>query len=110
MGTNTVNVALTAAGTELTVKNAWVAANKVIKIGTELLLVTKVDAKKLTVTRGLCGTTAAAHAKDAKIYKAAGKTIDVSEMRTAYAAASAHDRQSANSQMALQAAAVPAVQ
>ncbi|MBA4542895.1 DUF5309 family protein [Thermoactinomyces daqus] len=59
-----------ATDTSLVVDDASIfAANDVIKIGEELLLVTAVDAgtNTLTVVRGYAGTTAAAIADDAKV-------------------------------------------
>ena len=65
----TAAAALNASATSLAVADAsGIAANSVIQIGDERMLVTAVSGNTLTLTRGHLGTTAAAHSNGAAVY------------------------------------------
>lgn len=102
--------AITSTATTVTVADGTkLKANSFIKIGTEFLFVKSIATNTLTVLRGQCGTSAAAHQNTQTINKAANMKLNVKDVRASYAQASAADRQAANAQMALQVAAVPAL-
>jgi len=116
-GTAATKVPAAVAGTDATTvtvaDGTKVPKGSFIKIGQEILWVSDVVTNALTVKRGQCGTEAAAIAQNAAVTTAAKMKFeqsDLNDLRNWYIGASQSDQGSANAQMALQMAAVPALQ